>query len=386
MNLPRRTPAAAAFPVPDGAALEHSRRLTAHIHDAIDSAGGSIGFERYMQLALYAPGLGYYSAGATKFGSAGDFSTAPEFAPLFAACIARQCGELLARSRGVILELGAGSGALAAALLERLDPAPDAYLILETSADLRQRQQQRLAAYGERVRWLDTLPAAPIRGVIFANEVLDALPVQRVCVRGAALEELVVSRRDAGFAWDTRPAEAPLADCARTRLAGLPPLPDGYRTEINTGLHAWLAALSAILERGALLCIDYGYTRREYYHPDRGDGTLICHYRHRAHADPFLYPGLQDISCSVDFTALAEAAVAAGLEVGGFTPQAQFLLGCGLLQLAAAEASPDRDAAAQIRRLTLPGEMGEHFKAMILLRGVGGPLPAFALADQRRRL
>jgi len=389
MNRPRGT-AIDPLPEPDPVARAHSLRLEDFIRREIGAAGGAIGFRRYMELALYAPGLGYYSAGATRFGRGGDFTTAPELSPLFAACVARQCAQILERTGGSILELGAGSGVLALGILDSLRDMgrlPEEYLILEPSADLR-RCQQALLAGRSGVRWLDALPARPLRGVILANEVLDALPVHRVRLRGGSMEELRVRTGAAGFEWTAAPAGPELAAAARATLGGLDPLPVGYTTEFNLDLRSWIAGIGAVLGEGAILLFDYGYPRREYYHPDRVDGTLVCHYRHRVHADPFLYPGLQDISASVDFTAVAEAAAAAGLQVAGFTTQAHFLIGCGLHELLPPDA--DERSRAEFGReaklLTLPGEMGERFKAMALLRGAAGALTGFGAADHRRRL
>jgi SAM-dependent MidA family methyltransferase len=396
MNRPRRADAA-DLPVPEPAALEHCARLTGVIRSEIDAADGWIPFRRFMELALHEPGLGYYSAGSVKFGPHGDFTTAPEISPLFPACLARQCAELLERSGGAILELGAGSGVMALGILESLRAAgrlPDEYLILEPSADLRRRQQQlleaRLPGVRARVRWLDTLPAAPLRGVILANEVLDAMPVHRIRLHGSHVEELGVTWHDRGFSWGTRPAAPALAARARELLRDLGVSTVTYDTEVNMGLPDWIASIAAVLERGAVLLLDYGYPRREYYHQDRLAGTLICHYRHRVHADPFLYPGLQDISASVDFTAVAEAAAAAGLVLGGFTTQAHFLIGCGLHELPQLGGAPDDlrrlEFVRQAKLLTLPGEMGERFKAMALLRDTAGSMIGFGGADHRRRL
>lgn len=395
MNRPQCAEAV-ELPVPPPDALEHSRRLAALIRSEIDAAGGYISFRRYMALALYAPGLGYYSAGSIKLGRAGDFTTAPELSPLFAACLARQCAEILERTGGVILEFGAGSGVLALGILNELAASgnlPDEYLILEPSADLRQRQHDllhSLPGIGRRVRWLDRLPPEPLHGVILANEVLDALPVHRIRLHAGSVHELGVRWRSLGFEWTRLPAGPDVEESARSVMGELGALPDGYTTEFNSGLRAWIAAAAGVLQEGAVLLLDYGYPRREYYHRDRSEGTLICHYRHRAHADPFLYPGLQDISASVDFTLVAEGATAAGLEVGGFTTQAHFLIGCGVHELPQlAEGADERERlefARQVRLLTLPGEMGERFKAMALLRSVAGPLMGFNAFDHRRRL
>lgn len=388
-----------SLPLPDAEASAHSQRLCDHIRAAIKAAGGAIDFARYMELALYAPGLGYYSAGARKFGSAGDFTTAPETSPLFSRCIARQCRQILqSLAGGDILELGAGTGVLAADLLlelEQLQCLPDRYLILEVSADLRDRQQQllqkRVPALLSRVQWLDSLPCEPLQGVLIGNEVLDALPVRRLLFDAAGMSELAVSVDGEGFDWCVREAGMPLQALAGPLLADFADqfnLP--YRTEINIDLMSWMQSLASILKRGMMLFIDYGYPRSEYYHPQRTEGTLICHYRQRAHDDPFWYPGLQDISASVDFTLVAEAADQAGLQVAGFTTQAQFLLGCGLDELLAqADATDSRSYLAltrEARLLTLPSEMGERFMAIALTREIDLPLLGFEQRDQRRRL
>ena len=395
MNLPQRS-TIHGLPDPEPAALECSRRLCEVIRAEIRSAGGMISFHRYMELALYAPGIGYYSAGSVKFGPGGDFTTAPELSPLFAACVARQCAQILDAPDAVILELGAGSGALAAGILDNLRAAerlPSEYLILEPSADLRRRQSEfldaRLGRDAGRVRWLDALPENPVRGVILANEVLDAMPVHRLRL-GPHAEEVGVRWNGAGFAWEVAPAPPELLKHAHGALEGIDALPPHYTTEFNTDLCPWIASLADVLEKGAILLFDYGYPRREYYHPERSEGTLICHYRHRAHADPFLHPGLQDISASVDFTAVARAGAAAGLEVGGFTTQAHFLIGCGLQELPEIAIERDERRRAeylrQVKLLTLPGEMGERFKAIVLLRDTRGPLMGFSDIDHRPRL
>ncbi len=388
-----------ALPEPDADARAHGERVTAHIRDAIAAAGGAIPFARYMDLALHAPGLGYYSAGSAKFGEAGDFVTAPELSPLFARCLARQVREILAAlGDGGVLEAGAGSGVMACELLaelERLDALPAQYAILELSADLRERQRalfaERIPHLLPRIVWLDRLPARGFTGLVIANELLDAMPVHRV-IAGRDAEEYVCWR-DGRFAW----TEGPLSDAhldlrvdALYRELGRERFTDGYRIEIHLAIEAWIAAVSSALERGAVLLVDYGYARREYYHPERAGGTLMCHYRHRAHADPLILAGLQDITAHIDFTAVAEAASAHDLSVAGYTTQAYFLLGSGLQEIGASLGDlptvERMQIAQQIRRLTLPGEMGEKFKVIALARGLEIPLSGFSLRDERGRL
>lgn len=363
---------AADWPAPPPEALALSNQLAEQIGARIDAAGGWLDFAAYMDLALYAPGLGYYSAGARKFGADGDFVTAPELTPAFGACIAR-CIEPLLQAGDSILEVGAGTGALAAAVLDALAqsgaPVID-YQVLEVSAELRRRQQQRLSAYP--VRWLDALPPAGFRGVILANEVADALPVRRFRWQAPGAQALGVVRAGQGFQWAARDADAALAAEVSARFATAGGAwPAGYTSEFCPGLEPWIAALAACLTRGLLLISDYGLPAREYYHPQRLDGTLLCHYRHRAHADPFRWPGLQDITAWVDFTAAAQAGVAAGFTLAGYTTQAQFLMANGLLDVAPPE-DPIEQArhAANLRRLLLPGEMGEHFKVLALSRAL----------------
>ncbi len=388
-----------SLPEPDAAALSHSERVRAHIVNEIDHAGGVISFADYMNQVLYAPGLGYYSAGATKFGAAGDFVTAPEISSLFGRCLAQQCQEILSYLKGGdILELGAGSGKLAVDLLRELEHRgclPGRYLILEVSADLRDRQQslfrEQLPHLWDRVEWLQQLPAEPLNGVLIANEVLDALPVQCLLLDSEDIHELMVGHENGVLQWQRQVAAPELKSTITQLLAELPVQPSlPYRTEINTGLGDWLTAVTAVISRGVMLLIDYGYPRVEYYHPQRDSGTLICHYRHRAHEDPFVYPGLQDISASVDFTRVAESALACGMEVAGFSNQAHFLLGCGLDTLLAEAAAGNEHGYLQLahetKRLTLPAEMGERFKVMALSRYYHGQLTALQRADFRHRL
>lgn len=389
------------LPAPDEAACTHSARLTALIRAELARGGGRIPFARFMELALYAPGLGYYSAGSVKLGAAGDFVTAPEISPLFAFCCARQCQPVLqAITRGEILEFGAGSGALAADLLrelEALDALPHRYRIAEVSADLRARQQallrERVPHLLDRIEWIERLPETPFDGVILANEVVDAMPVHRL-VKDGDWQELYVSwREDAGFVYEAGPlSDAQLQERLLAIVAGedAADFPDGHVIEINLAAGHWLAAVAATLARGVILLVDYGQPRADLYHPGRPGGTLRCFYRHRVHDDALILPGLQDITADVDFTALAEAAIAAGLVVAGYTTQAYFLLGGGLMEweqrLQQAELAERVRLAQQIRRLTLPGEMGERCKVMALARGLDAALSGFALRDERGRL
>jgi SAM-dependent MidA family methyltransferase len=375
----------------------HSRAVRALIAAELAARGGWLSFERFMELALYAPGLGYYSAGSTKLGPGGDFVTAPEVSPLFGRCLARQCAEVLAHTGGEILELGAGTGRLAESLLTALaeaDRLPERYAILEVSADLAARQRARLAALPRelagRVVWLERLPATPLRGVILANEVADALPVRRFRVEEASLSELGVALDAAGeFCERATGADGTLAAACRELTAGLAQaLPPGYTSEICVRVMPWIASLADCLAQGALLLFDYGLPRRHYYHPQRSAGTLRCHFRHRAHEDPYVNVGVQDITAWVDFTRVAEAAQAARLEVAGFATQAAFLLACGLEDFVAAAEDPVGRArlAGEARRLVMPEEMGEAFKVMALTRALEAPLSGFALQDLRHQL
>ena len=382
----------APLPEPSPDALHHSRELARLIHREIAAGGGWIAFSRYMELALYAPGLGYYSAGAAKFGAAGDFVTAPELSPLFGRTLARQVAQVLELTGGEVLELGAGSGRLALDLLrelERLGTLPVRYHILEVSADLRERQRALIGEAAphllERVAWLDTLPAS-FSGVILGNEVLDAMPAALVRWQEDAVYERGVESDGNEFQWSERPlAPGPLLDAARALE-----LPAGYLSEINLAAAALVAGLARCLQSGALLLIDYGFGESEYYHPQRSQGTLMCHYRHHAHADPFFLPGLQDITAHVDFSRIARAATAGGLELLGYTTQAAFLINCGITQLLSE--TPVEDVSTylpltnQAQRLLSPAEMGELFKVIALGKGLGEPLLGFAGGNRRHRL
>ena len=390
--------ATAELPALTADEASHAARLEARVREEIARAGGRIGFARYMQLALYEPGLGYYSAGAHKLGAAGDFITAPEVAPVFSRCLAVQCEEVLRTlGGGDVLELGAGSGVMAATLLAELalrGALPDRYLILDVSADLRERQRAALAAAVpqliDRVTWLDRLPEG-FTGIVVANEVLDAMPVERFVMRGGAVNSLGVTARPGRLEWSEARAPQALADAVRAVTSDAAvDWPDGYRSEINLDLGGWLAALGAALARGVLLFVDYGLPRRELYAAERSDGTLLCHFRHRFHDDPFGRLGLQDLTAWVDFTAVAEAGAAAGLELAGYTTQAHFLIGCGLGEFVANVADLDVvsrvNLSRQVMMLTLPGEMGERFKAIALAKGYDAPLRGFAVRDLRHTL
>ena len=376
----------------------HSEAVAALIRTELAACGGWLSFERFMELALYAPGLGYYSAGSWKLGSGGDFVTAPEVSELFGRCVAEQCAEVLrATGGGEILELGAGTGSLSAVLLRALDAQgvlPERYAILEVSADLAARQRACLAALPpqlrERIVWLERLPPAPLRGVILANEVADALPVRRFRVRGGTVYELGVALAPGGTLLDAeRPPDAALAGaCAAMFGAPARSLPDGYTSEVSLRVAPWIASLGDCLERGAVLLIDYGLPRAHYYHAQRIAGTLRCHFRQRAHDEPLINLGVQDITAWVDFTRVAEAASLAGLEVSGFATQAGFLLALGLERAVAAapDAASRARLAGEARRLVMPEEMGEAFKVIALTRACEAPLTGFSLQDLRRQL
>jgi SAM-dependent MidA family methyltransferase len=381
-----------ALPEPAADARAHSERLAQLIRSEIAAAGGWIGFRRYMELALYAPGLGYYMAGARKLGRDGDFVTAPEISTLFGETLARQVAQVLATGLPEVLEIGAGSGALAASLLaelERMGALPSRYLILELSADLRERSRDTLAArvphLMERVAWLNVLPAS-ISGVVLGNEVLDALPVDVVRIAEAGIEQAgVAAAADGSLAWTWRPASAELSAAARALQ-----LPPGYMTEIGLVANGFIRSFAETLQRGVALFIDYGFPLREYYHPQRATGTLMCHYRHHAHTDPFFFPGLQDITSHVDFTSIADTGAAAGMELLGYTTQAQFLINCGitdmLARVPAADAARYLPLANQANRLLSPSEMGELFKVIAFGKGFEAPLIGFANGDRSHTL
>ncbi len=376
-------------------AKTHADAVWAHIHQLIEADNGWLRFDKYMQAALYAPGLGYYVAGKRKFGAEGDYVTAPEIGELFGRCMARQCVEVLQETGGDLLELGAGSGVLACTVLselKRMDVLPDRYLILEVSPDLKVLQQsqlrEQLGGLADRVMWLDQLPEAGFKGVMLANEVLDAIPARRFCANHLGeVNELGVKVDNGQLALATQPADETLSDAVQARKKGLG-WPATYCSELNLQAESWVGSLAERLEQGALLLFDYGFPRHELYHPDRAEGTLMCHYRHQAHSDALANPGLQDVTTHVDFTAIAEVGQDAELNLAGFTHQASFLMNLGLLEMI----SPDSDIEGQLRlsqeikKLTLPHEMGELFKAIAFTRNINATLSGFSRNDQSHRL
>jgi SAM-dependent MidA family methyltransferase len=378
----------ASRPLPEPSADEraHSDRLRARLEARL-AAEGWLAFDDYMREVLYAPGLGYYATGTIKIGDAaagGDFVTAPEISPLFARALAAQLAPLFAQVPAAVVEFGAGTGQLAAELLPALRGLGmpcRRYAIVEVSPDLRARQRERLA--GEPIEWLQQ-PPDDFAGVMLANEVLDVMPVKLFGKRDGAVVERGVALEQGRLRFADRAPGAELAAAAAEIEDELGPLPDGYCSEIGLEARAWMRSAARWLGRGVLLAIDYGFPRREFYHPQRQMGTIMCHYRHHAHADPFWWPGLCDLTAHVDFSAMAAAAHGAGLEVLGYTTQAHFLLNCGLLDLLKAAHSPPASAAAQ--RLLSEAEMGELFKVLAVGRGVSAPLLGFAHGDRTARL
>jgi SAM-dependent MidA family methyltransferase len=378
------------LPEPNSEAQEISRHLVEKISSEI-FAQGPIPFARFMELALYAPELGYYRNGLQKFGEQGDFITAPELSPLFSQCLARQCQQILHRiPRSSILEFGAGSGVMARTVLQslaELQALPEHYYILELSAELQERQRRELQTYlpelYSRVIWLQQIPER-FTGIVLANEVLDAMPVHRFGVY-QGLKEYYVDYDQGEWLWRLKPMSSEQLPQSIERLGTWD---QGYSSEINMLLPGWIKSVASSLQQGVILLSDYGMTRREYYHSDRGCGTLMCHYQHRAHSNPFWWPGLQDITAHVDFTAVAESAADNHLEVAGYTHQAGFLLNCGVTDfLTGAEDPRTRlDLNRQIQRLTLPAEMGEAFKFMALTRNFPDMLLGFNHFNQLARL
>ena len=372
------------LPPPDETAVAHSTRLVQAIIARIEQRGGLIGFDEYMQMALYEPGLGYYSAAAPKFGAQGDFVTAPEISPMFGFCLAQQTNALVTQGCNArILEFGAGSGKLCAQILNS-SPTLEHYHILDLSAELKQRQQQYLRAQlsaelFHKIDWLSSLPT-DFDGIVLANEVLDAMPVHILQKQGDWME-LGVGYDGQSLGWKSFAPGKPALEAIRSIEARLGELPDNYCSELNLNYTAWFNALAQSCKRAVVLIIDYGYEQAHYYHPARSRGSLTCHYRHRVHNDPLVYPGLQDITAFVDFDACADAAENAGFELTGLVPQGQFLLANGLLEEAQRQ-SLDSDTAGQlavsqqVQTLSLPQEMGEKFKVLAMQKNLALEMPA----------
>ena len=384
-----------SLPDPNPGALERSRSLCALISGEIKRSGGTIGFDRFMRLALYQPELGYYASESPIFGSSGDFVTAPESGELFARCITRPCLEVLGQIGGSVIEYGAGSGRLACCLLENLrdhGALPERYVIVEPSAVMRRRQrdliEERAPYFIDRMRWYDVHPQDHFTGFVVANEVLDAMPVKRFIVRQGTIKELGVGLDGEQFKWrviDTADGAFAAGAVIGDGLA----LPDGYISEFNPALQQWLRGLHQAIKEAVVLLIDYGYPRHEYFHESRSQGTLKCHYQHRVHGDPFFYPGLQDITAAVEFTTVAETADQIGFELAGFATQTRFLIACGLHELIAEQAIDDPAVrykrAQEAKLLLLPSEMGQTCKVMALATNYEQPLSCFT-DDERHRL
>ena len=381
---------------PEASACSHSAAVAQYIRERIEDAGGVLPFDQYMDAVLYAPGLGYYASGTRKFGEGGDFVTAPEMGPLFGRCLAHEVGPVLEMiDDPCLLEFGAGSGALAQSLIEALSASgqlPPRYCILEISPDLRERQRKRLEplakGYGLTIEWLGQIPSEPLRGVILANEVVDAFAVTRFRVIEDRPWRAGVCIEGDGFAWDWIDDLAP--DSLAAKIVRRYGLAEGYTSEVCPRADAWIDTLGHCLEQGLAIVIDYGFPAGEYYLPERSQGTLRCHYQHRAHNDPLIFPGIQDITCHVDFSALADAGRAVGFDILGYTSQEAYLLSLGLLDLAAPQPEDDEKAmlarADEIKQLILPSQMGEAFKVMALGRNLDQKLQGFDLRDRRPSL
>lgn len=387
------------IPEPDAAARDHSAQLAAIIRNNIVARSGWIDFSEYMELALYTPGIGYYTNGSQKFGEHGDFITAPEISPLFAQSLANPVAKILGSLlQPRIIEFGAGSGKLALDLLmqlELLQALPDQYFIVELSAELQQRQSQTILQHAphlhERVSWLHTLPATPLNAVALANEVLDAMPVTRFVKLNGRFFPLGVVNHGEVFCLEAGTYDDALHQYLVTIQNEIGyELCDGYTSEVNMNIYPWLKLLAEVVNKGAVFLVDYGYPRREYYLPERNMGTLMCYFQHRSFDDALRYPGLQDITAFVDFTAVADAALNSGFEVQGYTSQANFLLDCGLPVLFEEKIGTDKRKnmqwAQQLKTLTQPSEMGERFKVMMLTKNIEQNFPGFGLQDMRYRL
>jgi SAM-dependent MidA family methyltransferase len=398
--MKKEQPPVKNLPTPSPSEQKHVEHVLQELKTLIKARKGKLSFAEYMQAVLYAPDFGYYRGPTEKLGKHGDFITAPELSSLFSCALANQCAQILSHlNQGVILEFGGGTGTMAADILihlASLQQLPKQYILLELSADLKKRQQHTLESRCpellDRILWLDTLPTSPIEGVILANEVLDAMPVHLFRLENQQIFERYVVWHENHLDWQLGPPSSP---CLEARLQHIQQrLPEcvlkhGYESETNAFLTQWVASLNSSLSRGVVLLIDYGFPEHEYYHPDRYQGTLMCHYHHRAHPDPLILPGLQDITAHIDFTHLATAAAESGFDVTGFVPQAYFLLACGLLSLAEQLAQNEQELFIynqQIKQLTLPGEMGELFKVIALAKNYSQDLLGFGLHDQRHRL
>ncbi len=381
-----------SLPLPDSDALAASHALQQLIAAEIEQQGGAIAFSRFMELALYAPRLGYYSGGAAKLGADGDFTTAPEITPLFGAALARAAAAIIAQSAPNIIEFGAGTGRLARDVLTALAAdgvQVDSYTIIELSGELRARQQEALRDFPQ-VRWIDGFPDA-FSGVVLANEVLDAMPVELVVKTAGGWRRQMVTVEAGRFAYAQQELDAALAAQLARQIPDADALPEGYLTEIHPVACGFMASLAQMFRggKGAALLFDYGFPAHEYYVDQRSGGTLMCHYRHHAHPEPFYLPGLQDITAHVDFTAMALAAQDAGMDVLGYTSQAGFLLGCGigdlLLRTDPEDAVRYLPQSKAVQKLVSPAEMGELFK--VLAVGLDVELPAPILqADRSHRL
>lgn len=383
----------ATLPSPDPISLAHQHKVQAHIAKQITNSG-PIAFSEYMQQALYAPGLGYYSAGRQKFGPAGDFVTAPEISPLFGHCLARQCAQVLEKiTDGCILEFGAGSGKLAEDILQylaQINCLPKHYYILEVSADLRERQQQHLKAalpnYFDNIIWLNQLPEQDFKGVILANEVLDAMPVELFHInKDQAVEQAFINYQEGEFQPHWQTANNDLKTAVEKLDSAFA---TGYTSEVNLHIEPWIKSLAETLKQGAIFLIDYGFPAHEYYMPDRHMGTLMCHFHHHNHDNPYILTGIQDITAHVDFTAVADAADNNHLQIAGFTTQAAFLINCGITELLTShtDIAARYNTNQQLMMLTSPSEMGELFKVIALTKDFDADLVGFSQFDQRNRL
>lgn len=386
------------LPIPDAESKAHSDRVSAYICQIIEKNGGSISFSEFMHHALYAPGMGYYAAGAAKLGRAGDFVTAPEISPLFGRVVARQIAFVLAQTGGgEVFEPGAGTGALAVSILEKLaelDELPGRYLILEVSADLKERQEARIRSevpqFLDRVHWISELPA-DFKGVVVANEVADAIPVDRFRIFDGEVWEARVSMERGKFVWQFAIAPEPLREFVRNIEIDIDrAFKNGYESEVSRGLGNWVTDICNAVQEGVVLLVDYGVSRREYYASERVQGWLRCHFRHHAHDNPLLWPGIQDITAWVDFSMVAKSASAAGMAVAGYVSQLHFLLNGGLEdELNGFTSLPfveQVELAAQVKLLTLPAEMGENFKCIGLSRGDILAPPALLASDRAHLL